>query len=338
MLSRTWFAAIAFGLICTFTCAYSQEAPKQKPEGGKEYQGRDNANYPNNAQPKLSIPTELLSVLSNIETAIRESKAKEDKAEEERKTKREEADLKAQQDMVFWAEKMYWAAIAAAIIAFLGIGATCVGIYLVWKTLGETKRAAIAAEEMVSQSKDATKSAQDAAKSAWETVGIMRDESRPWLVIDSDLRGYFSFDKLEDDFLGRLKVNWGMRYNAVNKGKSAGHRYQFVTKVVCCDDWIEAENQFLQFVDHGNHRWKRSFGPLFSGEKSDFNRHYNFEVIQKQSSSSKAFAVFILLKYTDASGSIKGLDARCYILQQMGASIGPWINEFRNVPDVRITR
>lgn len=164
-------------------CAHSQEAPKGQPESNKQQQDGSNNAEAKNSQPESKIASDLLSVLGKIETAIRESKPKEDKAEEESKTKREKEDLQAQQDMVYWAEKMFWAAVAAAIIALGGVGATSVGIYLVWKTLGETKRAAIAAEGMLVQAVETTKAAQEAGKAAWETVKVMRQDQRAWITI-----------------------------------------------------------------------------------------------------------------------------------------------------------
>jgi hypothetical protein len=75
-------------------------------------------------------------------------------ADEEERAKR---DLKAQEEMAFWAKLMFFAAGVEACL-------TGIGVFLVWRTLLHTKRAADAAQDAVSEASAATASAAETAK------------------------------------------------------------------------------------------------------------------------------------------------------------------------------
>jgi len=92
---------------------------------------------------------DLLPAIKGIEAAIRESIPEVDQDERKRQEDREIADLRAQQKMALWAERMFWAVVASNFL-------TCVGLYLLWRTLRYTKEAAIAAKESVAEARQAT--------------------------------------------------------------------------------------------------------------------------------------------------------------------------------------
>ena len=163
MFSRSWCAAIALGLTLSFSLALAQVSPESQPESSKQNQGTTDNIQSDKSAPKDQSPTALIPSLDKIEAAIRDLKPRADKAEDEQKTKREEADLQAQKDMADWARRMFWATVLSVIAAFLGVAATGVGIYLIWKTLGETKRAADSAADMAVQAREATQAAFESA-------------------------------------------------------------------------------------------------------------------------------------------------------------------------------
>lgn len=102
-----------------------------------------------------------MPAIKSIEAAIREHIAKEDKAESERKEKREVDDLEAQKDQAFWAKAMFWAAFAALFLTFAGLALTGIGVALLYYTLGHTRDAAKAAQESVTLAQRAAKAAED---------------------------------------------------------------------------------------------------------------------------------------------------------------------------------
>lgn len=84
--------------------------------------------------------------LEKIESAIREMIPKPDETQNQRQENREVADLKAQQDMAFWAKLMLWASTASIAFTFVGLG-------LIWRTLHHTRRTADYAKEAVETSR-----------------------------------------------------------------------------------------------------------------------------------------------------------------------------------------
>lgn len=120
----------------------SQPVPEPRQDAGAEQGKAEPAQQP--AEPDRLVPA-----MNAIESAIRELKAADDAIERERQVKREIADLKAQQRMAFWAIGMFWATLAAVWI-------TAAGVYLIWQTLGHTRRAADAAVATLAEAKKHT--------------------------------------------------------------------------------------------------------------------------------------------------------------------------------------
>jgi hypothetical protein len=160
MFDRYWRSAIATGcgaalFLCTAVAlAQQSRQPALKsqpvPEAGQQQRAQDGKSDP---APKDDTASDLLTAIKGIEAAIREHVAKEDKEESERKEEREYADLKAQQDMAAWAKCLFWATVASLIL-------TCVGLYLIWRTLRYTRDAARAARESVREARRATRVAE----------------------------------------------------------------------------------------------------------------------------------------------------------------------------------
>lgn len=80
--------------------------------------------------------------------------AKNDDAE---KTEREITDLKAQQDMAYWAMLMFWAAFAQAVVG-------AVGIYFIWHTIKLSQAATAAAIKAAQEAEKSVAIAEDTAK------------------------------------------------------------------------------------------------------------------------------------------------------------------------------
>ncbi len=130
-------------------------------------------------------PTEsdrLLPAVNAIERAIRELKTADDTVERERQEKREIADIKAQQRMAFWATWMFWATFAAVLV-------TAAGVYLIWQTLGHTRRAADAAVKTLKEAEKHTVAAFKTIETAVDANKINRDAMiaahRAWLFPDN---------------------------------------------------------------------------------------------------------------------------------------------------------
>ena len=97
------------------------------------------------ASRKQEQPPDYSRALQQIESAIRDLVAKEDKQEGQRQEEREVADLEAQQHMALWAMLMFFASTASVVV-------TVVGVVLIWRTLHHTRRAADYAKDMVDES------------------------------------------------------------------------------------------------------------------------------------------------------------------------------------------
>ncbi|MFD0916850.1 hypothetical protein ACFQ14_10570 [Pseudahrensia aquimaris] len=226
-------------------------------------------------------------------------------------------DLAAQESVAYFT---WWTAISAWAVT----GLTLIGVIYLAKTLRATR-------ETLSQ-------AAKASNAANRTNDIMRDEQRPWLVIESKLHGFLQATEvnvLDYD----LKVEWGMRVDVANKGKSGAFHYSIHTKIMCLDNWFNARTHVSEFVENcGSGRRVRKTGIVFPNEKGGLRPLKRSEFVAKESPNSKYFAVFVAVKYTDASGKLSGIDVQTFFQQQTGPSIGPWMQEFRQDPDMRVTK
>ncbi|MFM9849213.1 MAG: hypothetical protein ACKVP3_18880 [Hyphomicrobiaceae bacterium] len=147
-----WLAAPL--LACSIALAQQPQQPALKgepiPKAGQQESAQTGQQAP---AAKEQHSPDLLPVIKGIETAIREQIPKEDKAENERKEKREIADLEAQQDMARWAKFMLWTSAAGLVL-------TLAGLLMLYGTLRYTRDAAKAAEASVLQARRAAEAAE----------------------------------------------------------------------------------------------------------------------------------------------------------------------------------
>jgi hypothetical protein len=134
-------------------------------------------------KPKTDqLPSVLEAIQHEIERFTRALEANVDKPKPPEEEDRAKRDLAAQEGMAYWAKWMFWAALASIIL-------TTAGIFLIWRTLIYTRRAAIAAAEAVVEAKDATKAAILGAKAAQDAVAVASDTAerqlRAYITIES---------------------------------------------------------------------------------------------------------------------------------------------------------
>jgi len=121
------------------------------PNGGET---ADKSGGENSGKQEDSASEKLSTALNKIESTIQELIAQERETQRQSPEDKEVRDLKAQEGMVYWAKAMFWATLTA-------VGLTLVGIWLIKRTLDETRRAANAAQS---------------------TIDFMRKAERPFLL------------------------------------------------------------------------------------------------------------------------------------------------------------
>jgi len=104
-------------------------------------------------------PLILEAIQHSIERVAGAIEAQKDEADANTKDEREKSDLEAQWQMARWAENAVHVAIGA-------LALTIIGVFLIWRTLVHTRRAADSARDMVIEGENATKAAQEAAREA----------------------------------------------------------------------------------------------------------------------------------------------------------------------------
>ncbi len=139
------------------------------------------------SQKNTPPPEQLTPALRQIETAIRELVNQQRAAQEKGPAQHEIKDLKAQDDMAFWAQLMFFATMVA-------VGLTGAGIWLIKRTLDETKVAAKHTEGMLKEAKQTTEAAHAAIqatdKNAERQLRAYVHPSGPKLTMHED--GKFS--------------------------------------------------------------------------------------------------------------------------------------------------
>ncbi len=131
-------------------------------------------------------------MLQGIESAIRDSIPTEDTTQRQQQDQRENADLKAQEDMAFWSMAMFWATFATVLLTFAALVA-------IIRTLHHTRRAADYAKEMVDEAAKATSAANATFDEARLANEIARDgliaQYRPWMMLELDGAGPVHLDR-----------------------------------------------------------------------------------------------------------------------------------------------
>ena len=207
---------------------------------------------------------------------------------------------------------------AMTLFAFIATIASIVAVVLLKRTLHETSAAAI---------------------SAAESTRIMRDQQRPWLLIENNMFGDFLVTDInEKGHSYDLEIRWRFHYWFHNRGKSIAHIREIKSHWVCLDDWYFLDEILEQFSNEKINFLRGGGGPVFAGEITDSKPSYGSNLIRKQSPNSKYFAHIVSVKYTDENRELDGADIRCFILQQMGPAIGPMTTEYRSHDSFRIIR
>jgi hypothetical protein len=92
-------------------------------------------------------------------------------AEQREKRENDRRDLKAQEDMAYWAQSMFWAAFAQAVLSL-------VGIVLIYVTFKEARRAANSGDSMAEEAAKATLAAVEASNAGQEANRLAREAQR----------------------------------------------------------------------------------------------------------------------------------------------------------------
>lgn len=225
MLNRKWFVATAFGLACIAAPLHAQDLPDPAvedqpipvpvPEQASPAGEQD-------ARPEQQgrVP-DLTPAIQGVESAIRQLLAEESRSEKQQQEERDIRDLKAQEEMALWANRMGWAAIASLVL-------TAAGVFLIWRTLIYTRTAAIAARDAVEEAKRTTEAA----------IFTMKSE-RAWML----LTGY----QVDGAAAGAetLDVRTGLLFSptVVNGGRSPAMHATISSDV----KWVPLEDPIPRF-------------------------------------------------------------------------------------------
>jgi hypothetical protein len=178
------FAVI--GLTLSASQAWPQATTENKP-----HQEESTANTEDNGDQHQEESRSISSILEGIEAAIRDLIAEEDKIAREANESRENRDLDAQEGMAWWAEMMFYAAGATAVLTLLALVA-------IIRTLHHTRRAADSADGMLVEARKTTIAALASAETA-QRIG------------EAQVRAYVSvaeaeFSILEDQIVIGVKL------------------------------------------------------------------------------------------------------------------------------------
>ena len=182
---RTWMYVFAFGLVLPATQIHAQDVPENRPPHVE-------------VLPPIVViigqnrpSTDLTPALEKIETAIRDLITEEDQVESQRQLGEQNRDLIAQEDMAKWA---FWMTLATAV----GIVATLIGLYLIYRTLYYTKRAADYTRDMLTQAKISNDAATTAA------VAAIASNKGTAKFGEMGSRAYLTVSNLSIEFTGDL--------------------------------------------------------------------------------------------------------------------------------------
>jgi hypothetical protein len=139
MSFRNWVYVFA---ITGLTLSLSGQAWSQSAIEGEPRQEESTADVQQDSQEKQKLTGDLIPALNDIESAIRDLIAEEDKIASEAQRSREKRGLYAQEAMAEWAKWMFFATLATVLLTF-------VALVYIRRTLLETKDAVRAADETV---------------------------------------------------------------------------------------------------------------------------------------------------------------------------------------------
>lgn len=154
--------------------------------------GAQTGNTDSQQQQSETKPIDLAPIKNALDSLASTIKTLKDNPDAASEKERAERDLKAQEAMARWAERLLWATVASLIL-------TVAGIVLIWRTLVHTRRAADASDEMVRQGQETTRAAVYAAETAAAAYASDRETAeaqiQPHLVF-SDGRLAFGNNQL----------------------------------------------------------------------------------------------------------------------------------------------
>ena len=154
------------------------------------------------SQKNAPPPEQLTPALRQIESAIRELVNQQRAAQEKGPAQHEIKDLKAQDDMAFWAKLMFFATMVA-------VGLTGFGIWLIKRTLDETSVAAKHTEGMLEEAKKTTEAAHAAIKATDKAA-------------ERQLRAYVGFADISLDWSKETIIVTKIRF--INKGQTPAYK------------------------------------------------------------------------------------------------------------------
>ena len=173
-----WGVILALGLGLSCWSGHAQETSKPTLESQPETKPRQSQSNTGgedqSSQEEISAP-DITPALKGIETAIRELIAEKNEDQSQREEERDRRDLQAQEDMAFWAKAMTLATVATVIL-------TAAALWAIVRTLHHTRRAADAADGMLTEARATTKAAQD---TILVTREIGQAQTRAYVSVES---------------------------------------------------------------------------------------------------------------------------------------------------------
>jgi len=163
---RTIFAVVGWLVLVGLANAQQTPSPtlKGQPVTSGQQQERP-GDHPAGDQENKKQPENLLTILRDVEAAIRDLIAKPDEGKDKGEEQREKDDLEAQQEMALWAKRMFVAAVASILLSV-------VGIILIWTTFKATRDGnKIAKEAMIAQTRPWVRFGMMEFLSTWQPTG-----------------------------------------------------------------------------------------------------------------------------------------------------------------------
>lgn len=204
MSFRAWVFVATIGLIGGLVPEYGFGQVATEDQPGQVEGGATSGDSGENHQPDA---VDLSPALKDIEAAIRDLIAEDDKVAREAAQDREKRDLQAQEEMALWAERMFYATFATVVLTFIAL-------FGIIRTLHHTRRAADYTEGMLSEAKATTKAAIDAANQAERQAEFAEKTFR-------NIEVPRLYPRLKaTDLYNRAKQRSALRYEIVNLGRT----------------------------------------------------------------------------------------------------------------------
>lgn len=186
----------------------------------------------------------------------------------------------------------------------------------------------------------------DAAQAAIDANKILRNEQRPWVTIDRDIRCEFS-----DHNATHCRFAWN--FNFINKGKTPAYNISRNIKIIKAENISEIWSELDEFVGHCVGKHGVNVVPiLFPGEmtqfikyKSSLSQTYkttrdNKGIIKPEVVTGDYFGLLFCVTYQlglDENAPM-GLEARAFNIRDDSTTIGPWRHKLLEFTSNRIVR